>query len=98
MDDDDNYPLDQLAEIIDGLAGFNSTSAYTEAELVNIFDEFLDEAGAAANQDQGAQQQFMERKENEPLGLTIKYRGKGNLSRRVRLLFIGKVIVLYFSI
>lgn len=47
LDDDDDDPLDDLAAIMDGLTGFNSTSAYTEQELLRIFDDLIDDGGAA---------------------------------------------------
>ena len=44
--ENDNYdPLDELAEIMEGLTGFNSTSAYSDEDLARVFNQLLEDDG-----------------------------------------------------
>ena len=44
LEDNDNDPLAEMAEIIAGLTGFESTAAYTDEELADMFSAVLDDA------------------------------------------------------
>ena len=52
LEDDDKDEFDQVAEVVAGLTGFNSTAAYTDAELGEIFHDVLDEGGAAGGNEE----------------------------------------------
>ena len=48
LEDDDNDEFGQVAEVVAGLTGFDSTAAYTDAELGLIFHDLLNEGGATS--------------------------------------------------
>ena len=45
LENDDFDPLDELAEIMEGLTGFNSTSAYSDEDLAQVFNQLLEDDG-----------------------------------------------------